>query len=65
MYSNGSNFFPLWILIIKVLFTSDNLFWVDDKLFLEVKNHLLSPQNKLSDVNKTFIDLGNGQKFEL
>ena len=24
-----------------------------------------SPQNKLSDVNKTYIDISNGQKFEL
>ena len=24
-----------------------------------------SPQNKLSDVNKTYIDTGNGQKCEL
>ena len=25
----------------------------------------LSPQNELSNVNKTFIDISNGQKFEL
>jgi hypothetical protein len=49
-------------ILIKVLFASDNLFWVDDELFLVVKNHFLSPK-KLSDVNKSFIDIGNGQKI--
>ena len=55
------------LLIIKidvryVLFTSDDLLWGDAK----AKNHFLVPKKiELSDVNKTFIDIGNGQKFEL
>ena len=50
---NSSSFYPL---LIQVLFTSDNLFWGD-------KNK--STQNELSYVNKTYIDINNGQKFEL
>jgi acid phosphatase class B len=45
-----------------LLFTSDNLFWGTIKLFSEVKNNFLVPKNKLSDVNKTYID--KGQKFK-
>ena len=37
-------------------------FWVT-RFFLEVKS--LPPQNKSSDVNKNYINIGNGQKFEL
>ena len=33
--------------------------------FLTSENHFLIPHNKLSDVNKTYIDISNGQKFEL
>ena len=55
---NSSNFCQL-LISICILFTPDNLFWVDEKMIL------LSPKNKLSDVIKTYIDIGIGQKFEL
>ena len=35
------------------------------KLFSEVKNHFLVPQNKLSEVNKIYTNISNRQKFEL
>ena len=40
-------------------------FFGTKKLFSEVKNIFLSLQTKLSNVNKTYINISNGQKFEL
>ena len=48
-----------------VLFTSDDLFLGTRNDFLQLKINFLSPQNELSDINKTYIDIGNGQMFEL
>ena len=53
-----------WYIPIKVLFTSDNSFWrgwerPDEKIIF------MSNQNKLSDVNKTYINISNEQKFKL
>ena len=63
--NNSSNFCPI-LISIEVLFTSDNSFWVDDdKSFSKVKIIFLSQKNKLSDVNKTYIEIRIGQKFEL
>ena len=60
---HSSNFFPL---PIQVLSTSDNLFLGDEKMiFLLLKMIFSSPKNKLSAVNKTYIDISTGQKFEL
>ena len=44
---------------------SDNSFWGDEKMIFTSDRHLSSSQNKLSDVNKTYINISNGQKFEL
>ena len=60
---NSSNFCPLPILI-KVLFTSDILFLVTG-FFLESRKKNLIALNKLSEVNKTYINIGNEQKFRL
>ena len=45
----------------------DNSFFGDEKIIiLFSENHVLvPPPNFLSDVNKTYIDIGNGWKFEL
>ena len=43
---------------------SDNLFFGDEKIFLALKIFFSSPEYKLLDVNKTYIDISNGQKFE-
>ena len=44
----------------------DNFFSGCEKMsFRSKKNHFLFPKNKLSDVSKTYIDISNGQKFEL
>ena len=49
-----------------VLFTSDNLFWWDEKIiFRSKKSFSHPPQIELSDINKTFIGISNGQKFKL
>jgi hypothetical protein len=48
----------------KVLFKFNNLFWGDAKMIFIPKYHFLVSQNELSDVNKTNIDISNGQKFE-
>ena len=58
-YKNSSNF----CLSIRVLFTSDNLFLGDDFFFHF--HFLIFPKNKLSDVNKAYINISNRQKFEL
>ena len=44
---------------------SDNLFF--EKLFSELKNHILVPKIHWNyhTLNKTYIDIRNGQKFEL
>ena len=62
--TNSSNLCPLLIqyrsclrLIIR--------FGRTIKWFSEVKNHTLVPPNELSDVNKTYININNEQKFEL
>ena len=34
-------------------------------IFRSKKISFSSPKNELSDVNKTYIDISNGQKFEL
>ena len=45
---------------------SDNLFfWDKKKIFLLLKVIFLSQKNELSDVNKAYINISNGQKFEL
>ena len=59
-YSYRSNFCALLILIL-VLFTSNNSYKGDD-FFFKMKNHFLVPPNELSDVNKT---ISNEQTFEL
>ena len=48
-----------------VLFTSDVLFLGTRKIFFTSENHFLIPKNELSDINTTYIDISNGQKFEL
>ena len=40
-------------------------FWGRENHFHEWIIISLSPRSKLSDVKKTYIDIGNGQKFEL
>ena len=51
---------------VWVLFTSYNLLWTDKKTdFLLLKILFSSPYNKISDINKTYIHISNGQKFEL
>ena len=48
------------------IFTSDNLFLGQDKtIFTYENNFLVHPKSKLSDIKQTYIDIGNGQKFEL
>ena len=56
-----SNFCPL-----RLLFTSDIMFFGDQKIIFRSKKTFSGPQKtNLSDVNNTFIDIGNVQKFEL
>ena len=45
------------------MFTSKNLFWWNEKSCIRII--FLSLQNELSDANKTYIDVSNGQKFDL
>ena len=41
------------------------VFWGARKLFFTSENDILIPnQIFLSDINKTYIDIGNGQKFQ-
>ena len=57
----SSNICPLLICLHLIIH-----FMGINKGFSEVKKSVfLSAQNKLSGVNKTYIDIGNGQKFEL
>ena len=63
MDSYSSNFCPL-LISIQVLFTSDNSIFGDEEIILNSESHFIIPQNKLLDVNKTYIDLSYGQKFE-
>ena len=64
-YTNRSNFCPLLISIFA-LFASDNLFVGDKELIFFTSEIVFSaPKNELSDVNKTCMDISNGQKFEL
>ena len=45
---------------------SDNLCWGDKKMISGSKKSFSRPQkNELSDVNKTYINIGNWQKFKL
>ena len=50
---------------LSILFTPDNSFFGDEKMIFKSKESF-PIHNKLSDVNKAYIDIiGNGQKFEL
>ena len=40
-------------------------FWGTRKKFFTTENKFSSPKNELSNVSKTYIDIGNVQKFEL
>ena len=46
---------------------NSNLFWGDEKNWFQKFKKIIfsSHQNELSDVNKTYINISNGQKFEL
>ena len=45
---------------------SDNSSFGDKKIIFRSKKKIfLLPQNELSDVNKTYVHISNGQKFEL
>ena len=46
---------------------NSNLFWGDEKNWFQKLKKIIfsSHQNELSDLNKTYIDISNGQKFEL
>ena len=61
----STRFCPLPILIYIGLVMFDNLFLGDEKIIFRGKNVIfLSPKN-LSAVNKTYIYISNGQKYEL
>ena len=53
------------MILIKVLFTSDNLVFLGgEKINFYLKKNNLVSQNEWSDVNYTYIDINNGQMFE-
>ena len=65
-----SSNFCLILISIKVLFTSANLLFFggerggDEKMAFFFWKSFFLIKNELSAVNKTYIDVGNGQKFE-
>ena len=62
--SNSSNFYPYYWYQYQSFFISDNLGGQENNFYLW-KSFSRPKKIKLSDVNKTYIDISNGQKFEL